>query len=90
MYRKEMKILKEEKALLADREQAMFDRFLDRCKDAYEDSFVGMFNNPFKDLTWREVVEGKQQKIAEKIEESIPSSEQKEIDPLVLSKYSAD
>jgi len=90
MYRTEMKILKEKRTLLAEKEQATFDRFLDRCRDAYEDSFVGRFNNPFMDLAWQEQKNESPQQIVENPDESTPSYELKEIDPLELNKYSAD
>ena len=40
LYQKEMKLLRDERKLLENREDLCFDRFLDRCKEIHELTFM--------------------------------------------------
>lgn len=73
MYQREIKILKQEKAFLIKREENAFKRFLDRCKDAYDQSWIGMIDNPFKGVKWTE-----EEEILEESEKKVMQIEQKE------------
>lgn len=81
--------MRQERELLNQRESDIFNRFLGNCEKAYEDVFIGRLVNPFR-KPWQEQEKEKPQLTVENPEESTPSCEQKEIDPLVISKYRAD
>ena len=45
-----MKILKDEKKLLEQRERDCFERFIDRCNTECKESWVGVLCNPFEEV----------------------------------------
>jgi hypothetical protein len=85
-----MKILSEEKILLEQRRDDCFSRFLERCSDAYADSFVGYFCNPYKWEEWQDQSKEKLPQTPLKIEGSTETCVRTEYDPVERNKYAAD
>jgi len=60
---------------MENREKGCFKRFIERCQGEYDESWIGMWYNPFKemDLSILEPMGGLE-----------PEEKQEEVDPLIL------
>jgi len=60
---------------LSQRENLCFKRFIDRCGAEYQDSLIGMFYNPFNEISLN---------LLDTMGGLEPKEKKEEVDPLIL------